>query len=156
MVVSSNSNFLYVALAGTANANNQIAAFSINPTTGSLTALPQSPFTTGNGPSQMAFLPTTLGPQGFLYTANVQDGTISAFTADDSTGALTPVSGSPYVAGASVAGLAASPYFLYAADPQAETITAYTIDGNTGALSPIPGSPFSAGYALTLLTVASP
>jgi 6-phosphogluconolactonase len=126
MMVSYDNTFLYVALAGTANASNQIAAFSINPTTGSLTALPQSPFTTGNEPLQMAYVPSTAGAQGFLYTANVQDGTISAFTADDSTGVLTPVKGSPYVSGTSVWGLSqiltSSGNFLYAADPQAETV----------------------------------
>ena len=105
MVVSYGNNFLYVALAGTANANNQIVAFSINPTTGGLTALPQSPFTTGNDPLQMAYVPLTANAQGFLYTANVQDGTISAFTADDTTGVLTPVNGSPYTSGTSVVGL---------------------------------------------------
>ena len=29
----------------------------------------------------MAYMPLTANAQGFLYTANVQDGTISAFTA---------------------------------------------------------------------------
>jgi 6-phosphogluconolactonase (cycloisomerase 2 family) len=158
-VMSFNSKFLYVALVGTASANNKIAAFAIDPTTGALTAVPGSPFVTGSDPLQMTLVPITLvGTEGFLYTANVQDGTISAFTADDNTGVLTPVSGSPYAAGTPVGGLAATlagGFFLYAADPQTKTIRAYTIDGNTGALSPIPGSPFPAGTAPMLLTVAS-
>ena len=159
--MSFNSKFLYVALVGTASANNKIAAFAIDPSSGGLTPVPGSPFVTGSDPLQMTLVPITLGPQGFLYTANVQDGTISAFTADDNTGVLTPVSGSPYAAGTSVGGLAATvaatssgSYFLYAADPQAKNIRAYTIDGNTGALSPISGSPFPAGTAPMLLTVA--
>ena len=161
MVVSVNSNFLYVALAGTANANNQIVAFSINPTTGSLTPLPQSPFTTGNDPLQMAYVPITAGSQGFLYTGNVQDGTISAFTADDNTGVLTQVLGSPYSAGTSVGGLAAiltstESTFLYQSDPQAMNVRAYTINGTTGELTLVSGSPFSAGSAPMLLTVAIP
>lgn len=158
MVVSSNSNFLYVALAGTANANNQIAAFAIDQTTGSLTSVPGSPFLTGNDPSQMAYVPYTATAVSFLYTANIQDGTISAFTADDTTGVLTPVSGSPYSAGTSIGGLAPSPtgsYFLYQSDPQAQTVRAYTINSNTGALSPLSGSPFAAGSALSLLTAAA-
>lgn len=154
------NSYLYVALAGTSTANNQIAAFSINSTSGSLSPVSGSPFAAGNGPSQMAFVPVTLGAQGFLYTANIQDGTISAFTADDSTGVLTPVSGSPYASGTSVGSVVASltatdsgNYFLYASDPQAMAINAYSIDGTTGALSPIQGSPFAAGDAPTLLTV---
>jgi len=160
MVVSYGNDFLYVALAGTANANNQIAAFSINPTTGSLTALSQSPFATGNDPLQMAYVPVTANAQGFLYTANVQDGTISAFTADDATGVLTPVNGSPYTSGTSVWGLSqiltpSGNFFLYAADPEAETVTAYTINPNTGALTPLQGSPFAAGDAPMLLTITT-
>ncbi|MFZ0146393.1 MAG: beta-propeller fold lactonase family protein [Candidatus Sulfotelmatobacter sp.] len=157
MVVSYGNNFLYVALSGTANANNQIVAFSINPTTGGLTALPQSPFTTGNDPLQMAYVAITANGQGFLYTANVQDGTISAFTADGTTGILSPVNGSPYTSGTSVLGLSqiltlSGKFFLYAADPEAETVNAYTINPNTGALTPLQGSPFPAGAAPMLLT----
>jgi 6-phosphogluconolactonase len=158
-----NNNFLYVALTGTVNANNKIVAFAIDPTTGVLTALPGSPFVTGSDPLYIAFVPVTLiGFQAFLYTANVQDSTISAFTADDNTGVLTPVSGSPYAAGISLGGLAVTPtgtsngnFFLYAADPQAKTVRAFTINGNTGALSPVSGSPFPAGNAPILLTVAT-
>jgi 6-phosphogluconolactonase len=158
VVGGNNSNILYVALAGTA----KIAAFAIDPTTGGLTALPGSPFTTGSDPLYITLVPITIvGSQEFLYTANVQDHTISAFTADGSTGILTTVSGSPYAAGTSVGGLTTSltatstgSYFLYAADPQAKSVRAYTVDGNTGALSPLPGSPFPAGNAPMLLTVA--
>jgi len=160
MMVSYGNNFLYVALAGTANANNKIAAFSINPTTGSLTALPQSPFTTGNDPLQMAYVPLTANAQGFLYTANVQDGTISAFTADNTTGVLTQVNGSPYTSGTSVWGLSQiltslGNFFLYAADPEAQTVAAYAINPNSGALTPLRGSPFTAGSAPMLLTITS-
>jgi 6-phosphogluconolactonase (cycloisomerase 2 family) len=84
----SNGNFLYVALAGTANANNKIVAFAIDPTSGALTTLPGSPFVAGSDPLYMAIVPVTLGPRAFLYTASVQEGTISAFTANDVTGVL--------------------------------------------------------------------
>ena len=162
MVVSGYNDFLYVALAGTTSANNQIAAFAIDQTTGSLTPAPGSPFLTGNQPRQMAFLPYAAGAYSFLYTGNVQDGTISAFTADNTTGVLTPVSGSPYPAGSSIGGLAAvtaasqsASLFLYQSDPQAQSVRAYIIDATTGALSAVSGSPFSAsGYAPTLLTSA--
>ena len=163
LVVGGNANggnHLYVALTGTATINNKIAGFAIDPNTGSLTALPGSPFATGHNPQSMALVPVTLvGGQEFLYTANVQDGTISAFTVDGSTGGLTPVSGSPYVSGTSLGGLAVPTLpilFLYAADPQAKAVRAYTIDGNTGALSPVAGSPFPAGSSPALLTVVAP
>ena len=157
-------NILYVALAGTASANSKIAAFAIDLNTGGLTAVPGSPFATGSNPLYMTLVPiTNVGFQEFLYTANVHDNTISAFTVDGNTGVLTPLSDSPYAGGTSLGGLAVAPYttsngtlFLYAADPQAKTVRAYSIDGNTGALSPIPGSPFPAGNAPMLLTVVVP
>jgi 6-phosphogluconolactonase len=163
LVASSNWRFLYVALAGTANANNKIAVFSIDQNTGSLTPIAGSPFLTGKDPLYMALVPVTLvGFQEFLYTANIQDNTISAFTVDDNTGVLTPVDGSPYSGASTLAGLAVSQtatnsgnFFLYAAD-QSGSIRAYTVDGNTGALTPITGSPFSAGSSPILLTVVRP
>lgn len=159
MVVSVGSGFLYVALAGTANANNQIAAFSINPATGGLSSLPQSPFTTGNDPLQMAYVPITAGPGGFLYTGNVLDDTISAFTVDNSTGVLTPI-GSSFPAGSSVGGLAAmvtatGNNFLYQSDPQDMSVRAYTINLTTGEITPVSGSPFSAGGSAPMLLVST-
>lgn len=155
------NNFLYVALAGSATPNNQIAAFAIN-SDGSLTPVPGSPFTTGSGPTQIAPVPVTSTAQAFLYTANIQDGTISAFTVANGTGILTPVSGSPYASGTSIGSVVASltftdsgNFFLYASDPQAETINAFTVDATTGALTPVAGSPFPAGSAATLMTVVS-
>ena len=158
-----NGNFLYVALAGTVNANHQIVVFSIDPNTGSLTPIAGSPFACGNDPLYMAIVPViTISSQSFLYTANIQDNTISAFTVNDTTGALTPVSGSPYSGASTLAGLAVSPiatnagnFFLYAAD-QSGRILGYTIDGNTGALTPLAGSPFSTGNSPILLTIVSP
>ena len=157
-----NGNFLYVALAGTVNANNQIVVFSIDPNTGSLTPIPGSPFGCGNDPLYMAIVPVTISSQAFLYTANIQDNTISAFTVNETTGVLTPVSGSPYSGASTLAGLAVSPtatnsgnFFLYAAD-QSGHILGYTIDGNTGALTPLAGSPFSTGNSPILLTIVRP
>jgi 6-phosphogluconolactonase (cycloisomerase 2 family) len=162
LAISGNGQILYVGLVGTANANNKIAAFVIDTNTGALTPIPGSPFATGNAPQYMALVPITLvGNTEFLYTANVQDKTISAFVVDGSSGTLTPLSGSPYQGATSLSGLAVTPtstsagnFFLYAADPQAKTVMAFTVDGTTGALSPVPGSPFPAGKSPMLLTVA--
>jgi 6-phosphogluconolactonase len=146
-----------------ATPNNKIVAFAIDPNSGVLTTVSGSPVTTGSDPLYIALVPVTrVGFQAFLYAANVQDGTISGFTADDNTGVLKPIDGSPFVSGTSVGGVAGAPYttsngtlfFLYAADPQAQAVRAYTIDGNTGMLSPISGSPFPAGSPPALLTVA--
>ncbi len=146
------SQFLYVAMAGTANANNKIVAFAIDPNTGGLSAVPGSPFTTGKGPLYM----TRDATGTFLYTADVQDGAISGFRIDTNTGTLSPIPGSPFAGGTSVAGIAAADQFLYVADPQADAIRGYTVDNtsssSTGALTPFTTPPFAAGNGPTLLS----
>src|SRR6516162_6903078 len=91
MAVGGGGKFLYVGMSGTSNANNVVSAFAIDPNTGALTQITGSPFPTGNDPQGIATDPTGK----FLYTANSQDGTLSVFTIDGSSGTLTPV-GSPY------------------------------------------------------------
>ena len=154
-----NGNFLYVALAGTVSGNNRIGALSINPNTGALSAVPGSPFTTGKDPLYMVLSLSQVINQAFLYTANIQDNTISAFTVDDTTGLLTEVNGSPYSGASTLAGLttiytSSGKNFLYAAD-EAGNILGYSIDGVTGELKGISGSPFSTVGSPTLLTIVS-
>jgi 6-phosphogluconolactonase (cycloisomerase 2 family) len=149
--------FLYVGLGGTVNANHFVAAFSIDPSTGGLTAVPGSPFPTGNGPFSIA-----VDQSGkHLYAANSHDNTISAFTIDAATGTLTSVSGSPFATGA-VGGfpfaLAIDPagMFLYTANQGADNISGLSVNGTTGALTPIPGSPFAGvmnAFDLTIVKI---
>jgi 6-phosphogluconolactonase (cycloisomerase 2 family) len=158
MVVT--GNFLYVALAGTSSANNQIVAFSIDQNTGVLGAVAGSPFTTGTDPLYMLLTPSTVFNQTLLYTANIRDNTISAFIADETTGLLTQVSGSPYSGASTLAGLAtistsSGKDFLYAAD-QGGSILCYSINYTTGELQATSGSPFSTGGSPTLLTIVGP
>ena len=69
--------------------------YSINPSTGALTALAGSPFAAGNGP-----FPAVTDPSGhFLYIGNYNESTVSAFMIDPISGALTAVPGSPFTAG---------------------------------------------------------
>jgi 6-phosphogluconolactonase len=83
-----------------------------------------------------------------LYTANSHENTISAFTIDAATGALTSVSGSPFATGA-VGGfpfaIAMDPagMFLYTANQGSDNISGLSINATTGALTSITGSPFA-------------
>ncbi len=133
-----------MGLDGTVNANHFVAAFSIDSSTGALTPVVGSPFTTGNGPLSVA-----VDQSGkYLYTANSFDNTISAFAIDAGTGALTSVSGSPFATGA-VGGfpfaLALDPagMFLYTANQGSDNISGLSINVTTGALTLISGSPFA-------------
>ncbi|HET9106640.1 MAG TPA: beta-propeller fold lactonase family protein [Steroidobacteraceae bacterium] len=77
--------FAYVADKGGA----EVYGYSINSSTGALTALPNGPFSTGAG-SLPQFI--TIDPSGqFGYTANEGTGNISQFSVDLSTGTLTPI-----------------------------------------------------------------
>lgn len=143
IAIEPGGKFLYVGLGGSVNANHLVAALSVDTSTGVLTAVPGSPFATGNGPFSIA-----VDQSGkYLYTANSHDNTISAFTIDAATGVITPVSGSPFATGA-VGGfpfaLAMDPagMFLYTANQGSDNISGLSINATTGALKPILGSPF--------------
>ena len=151
--------FLYVGMAGTANANNVVSGFAVDSTTGALTQITGSPFAAGKDPGHIAS-----DPKGkFLFTANSQDNTVSAFTIDATSGALTPISGSPFAAGGGAVSVAVDRdgTFVYLGmqpSPIAGTqgLSAFSIDGATGALTPLAGSPFATSQFFFGVTVAKP
>jgi 6-phosphogluconolactonase (cycloisomerase 2 family) len=82
-----NKQFLYIPQPNL----NKIQAFSINRTTGGLTAIPGSPFATAGGSSVVS------DPQGhFLFVGSSTTGQISVFQINATTGALTQNSNSPF------------------------------------------------------------
>jgi 6-phosphogluconolactonase (cycloisomerase 2 family) len=89
------------------------------------------------------------GVNSYAYVANINDNSISAYTIINATGALVPVSGSPFATGGSPASVAVAPSgrFAYASNQAGSTISVYSLSTSTGALTPISGSPFSAGTA---------
>jgi 6-phosphogluconolactonase len=131
-----------------------VSAFSIDPNTGGLTSVAGSPFQAGTG---SALTSTTTEPNSvttdpsdkFLYVANAYSNDISAFTINPSTGALTPVPGSPFTTGSLLQPIALSVdstgKFLYVADFGGDStvpagfndISEYSIDATTGALTQI-------------------
>src|SRR5262249_62417919 len=84
---------------------------------------------TGSGAAQTA---------GFVYVANcgipcdgAQPGSVSAYTINNATGALTPVDGSPFAAGAGSQSVTVDPTgrFVYVANLGSNDVSAYTING---------------------------
>jgi 6-phosphogluconolactonase (cycloisomerase 2 family) len=125
--------------------NAQLDGFTINQTTGALTALAGSPFSTGtlSVPGDLASPPASLGlpASNLLYASD--SGTIDEFTISEA-GTPTALSGSPYVpeAGFSLV-VDPSGNFLYASDDDPPGgIFAFTT-GSTGALTAVPDSPFT-------------
>lgn len=92
--------------------------------------------------------PTT-GQARFVYVVNEGSYDISAYRADGSTGALTPVPGSPFAAGLSPSSLAVddTARFVYVANHGSNDVSAYTLNAATGALTPLAGAPYAAGAA---------
>src|SRR5260370_1131523 len=82
----------------------------------------------------------------FLYVAISGSANISAYAIGRSTGALTTVPGSPFVAGSSPNSVAIDPAGRFAfVSNSSGNAPVFSIDVSTGALQPIPGSPFPAG-----------
>ena len=121
--------FLYVPN----QVSNDISAYSVDATSGALTAVSGSPFAAGGGAMSIAAVPTGK----FVYIAYSDDGTIGGFSVNASTGALTPVNGSPFPAAPSISSLVVAPSgdHLFTANHYSESLYAYAIDPATGALS---------------------
>jgi Lactonase, 7-bladed beta-propeller len=138
--------------------DNDVLGYAVSFTDGSLSALPGSPYAAGDTTTAVALDPTG----HFLFAANqgatggAYSNTISVYSIDQSTGALTPLAGSPFAATMAPIALAVAPSgkFLYVADYHDNTVTAFAIS-STGALTPVTGSPVVAGIdgprALTIL-----
>jgi len=126
MTVDPNGKFLYVVL----NGSDELASYSISQKTGS------------------GAITLITDPTGkFVYVANENSFTISGFLVDPNSGALTPISGSPFNAAPNAspttgpAAMAIANNFLYvASDGQILTLS---INTSTGALSSS-GTPFPA------------
>jgi len=136
---------LYVVQAGV------ISTFSINPSSGVLSASADTPVVESNGFVDLALYSLSLDPQGsFLYVAAQADAPV--FALDAQTGNPTAVPGSPFAIAPSNATL-----FSTVADPVggfvyyesvsggAYSFTGYKADPATGALTPIPGGAVAVG-----------
>ena len=141
VAITPGGQFVY---ANNANSGN-ISAWAADPATGVLvpvtsgasscgTGLPSNCFTDGNSPEFLA----TIATGNILYAV---DGTneVSAYSINASTGALTPISGSPFAAGnGSARILLDAKYGLaYVSNYSGNDISAYTINPATGALVPV-------------------
>jgi len=125
-----------------------VSVFSIDSSTGALTAVSGSPFYANDSPSEIVMPPAG----NLVYVSNPSSGMVTGFTFDASTGALTPVPGSPFFSGAGASALAtdSSGQFLYVANTSAQNfgsdvignISGFTINTN-GGLQSITGSPFT-------------
>ena len=130
------SKFLYVSDAG----GHALNAYSINPSTGALAALPGSPFSLGT-----FSLPIGLNARpgaNALYAADA--GGVDGLNINATTGVPTAIPGPPFSSGTNLF-LAVDPagkFLFTSGDDPPGGIFAFTIDTTTGALTAVPASPF--------------
>ncbi len=120
--------------------SDDISGFSINSSTGALTAISGSPFADTGVASPDAVALAVDSSGDFLYVVNKMDLSVSGFSIDSSTGALTVISGSPFVTGTDPVALAVDPSgsFVYVTDSP-DNISAFDIQDSDGTLVSIPG-----------------
>jgi 6-phosphogluconolactonase (cycloisomerase 2 family) len=148
--VSLTVNCLAPAFAyGAGGHGNNVLAYSVDYASGALTPVPGEPFAAGDSTNAIAVTPGN----HFLYATNAGttggpgSNTISAYTIDSGSGALTAIAGSPFATVAAPYAIAVEPggHYAYVANFHNNTISAYAISGGTGALTPIAGGPAEPG-----------
>jgi 6-phosphogluconolactonase len=118
-----------------------VSALKIDPTSGRLQLIATYP--AGSFPDAVA-----VDPQGkFVYVTNQNSNNISGYTINQVTGALTPMTGSPFPTGTFPVSVAVDPNerFVYVANQGSGNVSGYMINATTGALSTLATSPFAAG-----------
>lgn len=91
----------------------------------------------------------------FVYVSNNGSNTVSAYAINPTTGALTPVTGSPFATGSGPGTVAinAAGSLAYVTNGGSNDISAFKINASSGALTPVAGSPFAAGSAPVSIVV---
>jgi 6-phosphogluconolactonase (cycloisomerase 2 family) len=143
LVVHPSHKFAYVSNSG----EGTISLFTIS-NSGALTeVMPRTP--AGDHPTAMA----TDSNGAYLFVGNLGTNTISSYSIDSSTGALTPVAGSPFPLENPIA-LRVSGNYLYVASPDLSAVAVFSFSG--GVLAQIAGSPVFTGYIAGTTTATSP
>jgi 6-phosphogluconolactonase len=136
--------------------SQSIEGFSVDTTTGALVSLGTTPLSKGTADWTN---PIAITPSGkWLYVTNGID--LDGFSVNTSTGALTPLSGFPVSVGT-----VGDTAFSVSVDPQSRFVAAldrnggevymYTLNDSTGALTPVAGSPFDTNLSLPEVVVFS-
>jgi 6-phosphogluconolactonase len=134
-VATPDLRFLYIS----DSKNHQIDGFNINPETGVLTPISESPFPSGSN-TQAADFPNVDPAGKFLYVSDFFGSDIVAFNIDSSTGSLSPISGSPFNSGFYPAKVVISPSDSFAEVVDAGIgfggISSYALNSTNGVLTP--------------------
>jgi 6-phosphogluconolactonase len=160
VAVSFSGNFLYVAN----QLANFVSVFSINSSSGALTALGVPFYNVGTSPSGLGISPNG----GFLYVMNAGavSNNVNAFAICDNMvtscstpttpdGTLTAIAGSPFPAGLGPVAIAFDPNFnfAYVVDKGSNTISQYAWGPGDGVLTPLSPATISTGLTPVSIVV---
>jgi 6-phosphogluconolactonase (cycloisomerase 2 family) len=142
--VTPDGKFVIVANQGT----NNVSVFSLDSTSGALTAVSGSPFASGTQPGPVAIAPPLVAGKAssakFVFVGDTGGNTLSTY-AIDSAGNLAAI-GAPTPLGtdsqpSSIAVDSQGKFVFISIVPR--EMAGFTLDSSTGTLTPIPGSPFA-------------
>jgi 6-phosphogluconolactonase (cycloisomerase 2 family) len=140
------ASFMYIASQETPG---KVYAYAQHPTTGALLTIAGSPFSIAGHNSSYGVV---IHPNNrFLYAANVASSTVSIYSIDPQTGALTAV-GTPVASGGSGAnGLFFHPSgnYLYVTNAWGNSVSGFSVAAD-GLLTALPGSPYATTGATTI------
>ena len=146
IALAPSQKFIYVANAS----SNNISTFNIA-SDGTLSQ-PNPPILGGTGPNT-----AIIDPSGqYLLVTNSLSNNISVFSIDNSSGALTEVTGSPFYANYGPGEIVFAPgptIYAYVTNSSIGTVTAFSFDPSSGTLTPVAGSPFLSGAGASGLAV---
>ncbi len=138
IAVDGTASFVYV----TDQETNQIYGYNVaRSTTGNLTAMPSSPFSTGALPVSIIVDPRA----EYVYTANSNAGTVGAYAINRATGSLSGVAGSNFTSGTGTNCVTIDPnlgQFLYSSNLDSNNIGGAELNSHTGVLSSVLNTPF--------------
>ncbi|MHB1669509.1 lactonase family protein [Thiomonas sp.] len=144
--------FAYVANFG----SNSVSAYRINPGTGALTTLPDSPFAAGGNPVTVAIHPAGT----FAYVAVLGGRAVLAYRINALTGTLTPVPGHAAYVNTSPSSITVNPAgtFAYVTSSGAGSgmppnLNVIRIDSSTGALDDLGAFGYQTGFDATFVAV---
>ena len=163
MTVDPSGKFVYVANWGEGDTAGSVSAYTINPTTGTLTSVGtiQAPCAPPPSPGSCAPWSVVIHPSGkFAYVANeggFAPTSVSAYTINATTGALTLI-GTAAAGGRAIAvAVHPSGKFAYVADAshgfpgENDNVSMYTVNATTGALASI--GTIVAGWSPTSIAI---
>jgi 6-phosphogluconolactonase (cycloisomerase 2 family) len=124
----------------TGNQGGSLSGYSVNTSTGALTALSGFPLTVGANPIAVA-----VDPQNrFLFVGDIALSKLHVFTINSSTGTLSEIATSPYATVIEPVAISVDPSgtHVYVASQGSNSVGGFSVSA-TGALTPIAGSPFA-------------